>query len=403
LGNEFPNLALLVLAPLQSPCSALVGPSELPRPPDLLSWDSSWTRCRGLRQAGSLDTRSSHPSTDIIVSVHSRRASLPGFGLRGTTSKVPFRPRGFSPPRRFPPLDDWRACCIPQPVLRFAAFPVAPTWSARSEDRARSAGVAFPATRTHTLRRTPLVHSRTASPRPLPPCRHRRRSGAPPEGPVSRIPVLRASATTARLRGLAPSTSPYLPSDRFQSDGGLSSHGLRSPPRSFGAARSTASRRQRSPGTLPKEDTKQRRAPFRSRIRSELRGRPSEDDLPSGSPRSLDHGEGAAIRARRSRHQETTMRASWSQRGEPKLALTSDRAAAPRRNVGHGRFPIRPASLRGFAEPVRSDVRDVASDRLAPPESVRSRSSRGPFRAAVARVASRGYRRRVPRRPSWGF
>jgi len=39
-------------------------------------------------------------------------------------SKFSFRPRGFSPPRRFPPLGGSRACCIPLPVLGFAAFPV---------------------------------------------------------------------------------------------------------------------------------------------------------------------------------------------------------------------------------------------------------------------------------------
>jgi hypothetical protein len=34
-----------------------------------------------------------------------------------------FRPRGFSPPRRFPPRRNVRACCIPLPILGFTAFP----------------------------------------------------------------------------------------------------------------------------------------------------------------------------------------------------------------------------------------------------------------------------------------
>jgi len=42
---------------------------------------------------------------------------------RGTGSGVSFRPRGFAPPRRFPPLRKVRACCIPLPTLGFVAFP----------------------------------------------------------------------------------------------------------------------------------------------------------------------------------------------------------------------------------------------------------------------------------------
>jgi hypothetical protein len=130
LGNEFPKLALLVLAPLQSPCSALVGPDESPRPPDLLSWDSS-------RPCRSRSPRPLPPTSP--PSVHSRQASLPGFGLRGTTSEVAFRPRGFAPPRRFAPLDGSRACCIPQPVVGFVAFPCAPTCEPRGPKTERAA------------------------------------------------------------------------------------------------------------------------------------------------------------------------------------------------------------------------------------------------------------------------
>jgi len=65
-----------------------------------------------------------------------RAASTPAttasrrFGLEGATPEVPFRPRGFSPPRRLPPLHESRACCIPLPILGSTAFPL---WSARPE------------------------------------------------------------------------------------------------------------------------------------------------------------------------------------------------------------------------------------------------------------------------------
>jgi len=59
---------------------------------------------------------------------HARAASTPAtminrrFGFGGSTLEVPFRPRGFSPPRRFPPLHESRACCIPLPILGSTAF-----------------------------------------------------------------------------------------------------------------------------------------------------------------------------------------------------------------------------------------------------------------------------------------
>jgi hypothetical protein len=62
-----------------------------------------------------------------------------------------------------------RACCIPHPTMRFAAFPshVASTTLRRSCASPRLPRDA------HTLRRIPLASSRTASPRPLPSCRFR--------------------------------------------------------------------------------------------------------------------------------------------------------------------------------------------------------------------------------------
>jgi len=60
---------------------------------------------------------------------HQRAASTPAttasrrFGSGGSTLEVPFRPRGFSPPRRLPPLRASRAYCIPLPILGSTAFP----------------------------------------------------------------------------------------------------------------------------------------------------------------------------------------------------------------------------------------------------------------------------------------
>jgi len=70
-----------------------------------------------------------------------------------------------------------RVCCTPLPVLGFIAFP-AP--GSRCFRRSIGRRDAFPAMRVRTLRRVPLVSSRTASLRPLPSCRYR--SPRPPRG-----------------------------------------------------------------------------------------------------------------------------------------------------------------------------------------------------------------------------
>lgn len=67
-----------------------------------------------------------------------------------------FRPRGFAPPRRFPPTH--RATGLLHPAAD------------RGVPRV-SGPMAFPAKRIHTPQRIFLVQSRIASPRPLPPCR----------------------------------------------------------------------------------------------------------------------------------------------------------------------------------------------------------------------------------------
>jgi hypothetical protein len=83
----------------------------------------------------------SHVSSEMRLSPlhrHARAASTPAttacrrFGPEGATPEVPFHPRGFSPPRRFPPLHESRACCIPLPILGSTAFLLVVS---RSEDR----------------------------------------------------------------------------------------------------------------------------------------------------------------------------------------------------------------------------------------------------------------------------
>jgi hypothetical protein len=60
-----------------------------------------------------------HPSAST-----SQRPELPRdtFGPTAPPVQLPFRPRGFAPPRRFSPRQGSRVCCAPLPVMRFAAF-----------------------------------------------------------------------------------------------------------------------------------------------------------------------------------------------------------------------------------------------------------------------------------------
>jgi hypothetical protein len=96
----FGEPALSSFAPLQSTaCCAPVGVS------DLLSWDSSricrppWHRCQ---LTGS---KPEHPPLHRLPPRRPlpRRCRHLRFGPDDSSSRVPFRPRGFAPPRRFPP------------------------------------------------------------------------------------------------------------------------------------------------------------------------------------------------------------------------------------------------------------------------------------------------------------
>jgi hypothetical protein len=103
---------------------------------------------------------------------HTFRVSTPGSRgpLRTDVAKrrFMFRPRGFAPPQRFSPRESYgsvaprnrprvrRVSCVPPPHR---------PKTGKRRDNSRDA--------VHTLRRFPLISSRTASLRPLPSCRYR--------------------------------------------------------------------------------------------------------------------------------------------------------------------------------------------------------------------------------------
>jgi hypothetical protein len=97
------------------------------------------------------------------------RASTPGSKLpsaRRCQASSAFRPRGFSPPRRFAPCAGSRVCCAPQPVRgssrfgRGGAGPANPRESKLSREDGGGPPFDLLATRVHTLRRVSLVGSR---------------------------------------------------------------------------------------------------------------------------------------------------------------------------------------------------------------------------------------------------
>lgn len=104
---------------------------------------------------------------------------LPGaeapIGPMGTSHRVKFRPRGSSPPRRFPPHGG-RGFVAPRSQTRVRRVSRSPGPDARGRPKTvRSTGPSQwrSPRRVHTLRSLPFADSRTASLRPLPPCRYR--------------------------------------------------------------------------------------------------------------------------------------------------------------------------------------------------------------------------------------
>merc|ERR1711970_472201 len=209
-----------------------------------------------------------------------------------------FRPRGFSPPRRFAPVPGSHILQhdTEQGSLCFSAEP--PVSQGRNLVNRR---LAHPHSAVHTPRRIPLASSRTVSPRPLPLSSFAYASGLPtppslpsfpdtdkdtrrhlPKSHVQRTPLWAASSlrnerpktslhsTTAarrsaeayrtntemlvfpgRLQGFTPPTSPYCV-DCFQYRHSLSFHGLCSPPRRCSLRFVPATSRRQGRTTQPK-------------------------------------------------------------------------------------------------------------------------------------------------------
>jgi hypothetical protein len=108
--------------------------------------------------------------------VHSRKLALPSVRRCDPSNPVP--PSGFLTPSAVCSASALRVCCAPLPAMGSVAFPGArPTLSVEV-----GTDLPFPAPRM-TLRRVPLVSSRSAFLRSLPPCRFR-----PSSCPAARLP-----------------------------------------------------------------------------------------------------------------------------------------------------------------------------------------------------------------------
>jgi hypothetical protein len=83
----------------------------------------SWGSLRCCPSTGHIH-RASTPEAGTLSRPDTGGSEEP-WGRRHHPSSLSFRPRGFAPPRRFPPREGPRACCIPLPVLGFAALPSA--------------------------------------------------------------------------------------------------------------------------------------------------------------------------------------------------------------------------------------------------------------------------------------
>lgn len=165
---------------LSCPASVQCGPS--PHHPPRAGASESETHLTAARLAEPsafhrVLSKTASPSTSQLVSTP---ASQKLASARRRPARCSFRPRRFSRPRRFPPPADSRACCIPQPIVRFIGFPRPGVACLRSPPR-------FPTDACPSE----LFPSEKRSPR------HR-----------EALPPCRSPATPARLRGLVPLGSP---------------------------------------------------------------------------------------------------------------------------------------------------------------------------------------------------
>jgi len=179
----------------------------------------------------------------------------PTSARREPSRQVAFRPRGFSPPRRFPPRPRSRACCIPVPegVRRVSDVRalLATTHRPRGDEtRCLQTPARFPATRFTPFEEVPppaahrIAAARPASLRPLPPRRCRSTAGLYETTKPSR----------ASTSGLSSAVGSVAAAACCHASTALSFHGLCSPPgfwpgvdrpthRVSAPARSTHSRR----------------------------------------------------------------------------------------------------------------------------------------------------------------
>jgi len=125
------------------------GPSGLGSPPERVA----------CRSGPDLSDLPSSPSSEFLctdpVGRPLRRASLRASAPGDPSPEITFHPRGFAPPRWFPPPGGSQACFIPLPVVRFVVFR-----DVRHSSRRCS----------HPSKNLPH-RSRTTSLWPLPPCR----------------------------------------------------------------------------------------------------------------------------------------------------------------------------------------------------------------------------------------
>jgi len=136
----------------------------------------------GLSRGERVSGRSASPGLSPLPStwpagVHSRCALRRArrFGVGGSTSAVPFRPRRFARPRRLAPPAGSRACCVPLPIWVHRVS--APTDSFRGSREGLRVRLGRRMPRgASTPRRSSLDPSRPASPRPLAPMAFGRRS-----------------------------------------------------------------------------------------------------------------------------------------------------------------------------------------------------------------------------------
>jgi hypothetical protein len=136
------------------------GPLQLSSTPELSLRAGSYPSSRGIRPLT--------PLRRFTSGVHSQEPRPPSVEQRHLPDPVP-RSR-FLTALTASSTRVLRACCVPLPAMRFVVFP---SRCRQVHPRVLLRDPRLPHDATHTLRRTPLVGSRPASPRPFPSCRYR--------------------------------------------------------------------------------------------------------------------------------------------------------------------------------------------------------------------------------------